>query len=135
MLNTLDKLEEIDTLKTGISDSGVNLTQKKFRALQFSLPSLAEQNEIVRRVDALFAVANQIEGHYAKAKAHVEKLTQSILAKAFRGELVPQIENDEPASVLLERIRRLSDGNGAATQKRRMSRRSARKAGAVQEEN
>jgi type I restriction enzyme S subunit len=39
---------------------------------------------------------------------HVEKLTQSILAKAFRGELVPQDPNDEPASVLLERIRQLT---------------------------
>ena len=44
--------------------------------------------EIVRRVQALFALAGQLEGRYAKAKAHVEKLTQSILAKAFRGELV-----------------------------------------------
>ena len=69
------------------------------------LPPLTEQQEIVRRVEALFALADQIEARYAKAKAHVEKLTQSILAKAFRGELVPQDPNDEPASVLLERIR------------------------------
>jgi hypothetical protein len=46
-----------------------------------------------------------IEARYAKAKVHVDKLTQSILAKAFRGELVPQDPNDEPASVLLKRIR------------------------------
>ena len=51
-------------------------------------------------------LADQLEARYAKAKAHVEKLTQSILAKAFRGELVPQDPNDEPASVLLERIRK-----------------------------
>jgi type I restriction enzyme S subunit len=57
-------------------------------------------------VEALFALAAQIEARYAKAKAHVEKLTQSILAKAFRGELVPQDPNDEPASVLLERIKK-----------------------------
>jgi type I restriction enzyme S subunit len=42
---------------------------------------------------------------YNKAKAQVDKLPQSLLAKAFRGELVSQDENDEPASVLLERIR------------------------------
>jgi hypothetical protein len=47
-----------------------------------------------------------IQTRYTKAKAHVEKLTQSILGKAFRGELVPQDPNDEPASVLLERIKR-----------------------------
>lgn len=40
-----------------------------------------------------------------KAKAFVDRLTQSILAKAFRGQLVPQDPNDEPASVLIEQIR------------------------------
>jgi type I restriction enzyme S subunit len=70
------------------------------------LPPLAEQQEIVRRVEVLFALADQIEARYAKAKTHVERLTQSILAKAFRGELVPQDPNDEPASVLLERIKK-----------------------------
>jgi type I restriction enzyme S subunit len=67
---------------------------------------LPEQEEIVCRVEALFSLADQIEARYAKAKAHVEKLSQSILAKAFRGELVPQDPNDEPASVLLERIKK-----------------------------
>jgi type I restriction enzyme, S subunit len=70
-----------------------------------AVPPLAEQQEIVRRLEALFVLADQIEARYAKAKAHVEKLTQSILGKAFRGELVPQDPNDEPASVLLERIK------------------------------
>jgi len=104
-LNTPAMVEHLDTLKTGISDSGVNLTQSKFRELKLSLPPLPEQHEIVRRVEALFALADQIEARYAKAKAHVDRLTQSILAKAFRGELVPQDPHDEPASALLERIR------------------------------
>jgi type I restriction enzyme, S subunit len=69
------------------------------------VPPVAEQREIVRRVDTLFTLADQIEARYAKAKAHVDNLTQSILAKAFRGELVPQDPNDEPASALLERIK------------------------------
>jgi type I restriction enzyme S subunit len=47
----------------------------------------------------------QIEERYKKAKTYVDKLTQYILAKAFRGELVPQDPNDEPVSVLLKRIR------------------------------
>lgn len=59
----------------------------------------------MRRVEVLFALADQLEARYAKAKAHVDKLTQSILAKAFRGELVPQDPNDEPVSVLLQLIR------------------------------
>ena len=57
-------------------------------------------------------LADQIEARYAKAKAHVEKLAQSILAKAFRSELVPQDPNDEPASVLLERIKQQREKAG-----------------------
>ncbi|MBA4392184.1 MAG: restriction endonuclease subunit S [Desulfobacca sp.] len=60
---------------------------------------------MIRRVEELFALADRIETRYQKAKAHVDKLTQSILAKAFRGELVPQDPNDEPASELLKRIK------------------------------
>jgi type I restriction enzyme, S subunit len=87
------------------STSGVNnINSEEVRALQFVLPPVHEQQEIVRRVEALFALADQIEARYAKAKAYIDNLTQSILAKAFRGELVPQDPNDEPASVLLERI-------------------------------
>lgn len=104
-LNNPLMVEYIDTLKTGISDSGLNLTQEKFRDIEIELPSLNEQNEIVRRVESLFKIADEIESRYQKAKVNIEKLTQSILAKAFRGELVAQDPNDEPASVLLERIR------------------------------
>jgi len=67
--------------------------------------SLEEQKEIVHRVEQLFAFADKIEARYTKAKAMLDKLPQSILAKAFRGELVAQDPNDEPASVLLERIK------------------------------
>jgi type I restriction enzyme S subunit len=78
--------------------------------LQF-LP-LSEQREIVRRVDPLFRLATTIENRVAAASARAEKLTQAILAKAFRGELVPtegelarqEGRDYEPASALLERI-------------------------------
>jgi type I restriction enzyme S subunit len=70
-----------------------------------ALPPLAEQREIVRRVDELFALADQVETRYAKAKQYVVNLKQSILAKAFCGELVRQDPGDEPATALLERIR------------------------------
>jgi type I restriction enzyme S subunit len=53
----------------------------------------------------LFLVANRLKQNYKEAKAYLDQLDRSILAKAFRGELVPQDPNDEPASVLLERIR------------------------------
>lgn len=69
------------------------------------LSPLPEQHEIVRRVKRLFKKADEIEARYKKAKVFVNKLTQSILAKAFRGKLVPQDPNNEPASELLKRIK------------------------------
>jgi type I restriction enzyme S subunit len=94
------------------STSGVNnINGEEVRALRLSLPPLAEQQEIVRRVEGLFALADQIEARFEKARAQVEKLTPSLLARAFRGELVPQDPNDEPASVLLERIKKQQNGN------------------------
>lgn len=81
------------------------LNCQRVREIPFALPPTQEQDEIVRRVEALFAHADRIEARYTKAKAQVDQLTQAILAKAFRGELVPQNPNDEPAGVLLERIR------------------------------
>ena len=78
------------------------LNLEQLQTLPVPIPPLAEQDEIVRRVDQLFAC--QIEARFAKAQAHVDKLTQSILAKAFSGELVPQDPNDEPAAALLTRI-------------------------------
>jgi type I restriction enzyme S subunit len=81
------------------------LNQANMNTIPVPVSPLPEQLEIVHRVEALFTLADQLEARYAKAKAHVDRLTQSILAKAFRGELVPQDENDEPAAVLLERIR------------------------------
>jgi len=53
------------------------------------LPPLNEQREIARRVEALLKLAEAIEKRVAAATARAEKLTQAILAKAFRGELVP----------------------------------------------
>jgi len=81
-----------------------------FEEIWFPLPPLAEQQEIVHHVEALFKIADQIEERYNKARVYVDKLTQSILAKAFRGELVPQDPNDEPASELLKRIQGEKDG-------------------------
>ena len=78
----------------------------EFIKIQIPLPPLPEQHEIVRRVETLFHSADDAEHRIAAATTHANRLTQSILAKAFRGELVPQDPGDEPASVLLERIRK-----------------------------
>lgn len=76
-----------------------------FKGFPIPLPPLEEQTEILQRVEQLFAFADQLDAKVAAAKSRIDHLTQSILAKAFRGELVPQDPNDEPASVLLERIK------------------------------
>lgn len=88
----------------------VNISLSQCREMKIPVPELDEQEEIIRRVDMLFALGDKIEARYIKANSNVTKLTQSILAKAFRGELVPQDSNDEPASVLLERIRNPANG-------------------------
>jgi type I restriction enzyme S subunit len=77
---------------------------RDLRSVTLPIPPPSEQQEIVRRVEALFKTADALEARYRTAKTHVDKLTQSILSKAFRGELAPQDPTDEPASVLLERI-------------------------------
>ena len=82
-----------------------HLSITDFARLPLPIPPLSEQQEIVRRVERLLALADNIEQRYKKAQTFIDKLTPSLLAKAFRGELVPQDPNDEPASVLLERIR------------------------------
>lgn len=82
-----------------------NLSPKDLSNFRVGVPTNLEQTEIVRRVEQLFAFADNLEAKVAAAKSRIDNLTQSILAKAFRGELVPQDPNDEPASVLLERIK------------------------------
>jgi type I restriction enzyme S subunit len=81
-----------------------HLSITDFAKMPVPIPPKAEQQEIANRLETLFKTAEALEARYHKAKARVDKLTQSILAKAFRGELVPQDPNDEPASLLLERI-------------------------------
>jgi type I restriction enzyme, S subunit len=86
----------------GVSQSNINA--KKLAAFSFDLPSIEEQTEIVRRVEALFALADRIEARCTAARTHAQRLAPQLLAKAFRGELVPQNPTDEPASALLARI-------------------------------
>jgi len=67
----------------------VGLTLGDIRKLELTIPkSLEEQKEIVRRIESLLSFTDKLEAEYASAKAKADKLTQSILSKAFRGELV-----------------------------------------------
>ncbi len=81
-----------------------NLFLEPIKELPIPYPPKEEQKEIVRRVESLFTLADTVEKQYLAAKQRLDRLTQSLLAKAFRGELVPQDPNDEPAAELLKRI-------------------------------
>ena len=86
----------------GVSQSNINA--KKLQAYEFELPKMDEQSELVRRVGELLSRSDIFEKQYHDARSQLNRLTQSILSKAFKGELVPQDPNDEPASELLQRI-------------------------------
>lgn len=88
--------------QVGVAQQHFNVGSMK--KMPINLPPLEEQIEIALRVEKLFAFADQLEARLADARQRMDALTQSIFTKAFRGELVPQDPNDEPASVLLERI-------------------------------
>lgn len=91
--------------QTAKSTSGVNnLNAEELRSLPLALPPMVQQEAIVKRLAVLFEVADHIEGRYTAAVSKALRLTPLTLAKAFRGELVPQDPNDEPASALLARI-------------------------------
>lgn len=87
----------------GVSQSNINA--KKLAAFEFLLPSIQEQAEIICRVDNLQKIADRIEASYLAAKSQAQRLTSLLLAKAFRGDLVPQDSEDESADLLLMRIK------------------------------
>lgn len=97
--------KQIEQLASGNQLSMRNLSQANLKSIRVQLPRDDECEEIVRRVETLFAFADRLEARYKTARAHVERLTPALLAKAFRGELVPQDPTDEPASMLLKHIR------------------------------
>ncbi|WP_094462979.1 restriction endonuclease subunit S [Pannonibacter phragmitetus] len=82
-----------------------NLNLSIVKAIELPLPLLEEQHEIVRRIESAFAKIDRLAAEAKRALALVGRLDEAVLAKAFRGELVPQDENDEPAATLLARIR------------------------------
>ena len=102
----------------GTTRPGYNTTLLESIALP--LAPLPEQQEIVRRVESLFALADQLEARLRAAERQVDALTPSLLARAFAGRLVPQDPNDEPASALLARIRTV--GSSAVGPGRKKSR-------------
>jgi len=82
-----------------------NLNLSIIKRISINLPSRDEQTEIANRIEKAFAWIDRLAADATSARKLIDHLDQAVLAKAFRGELVPQDPNDEPASVLLDRIR------------------------------
>jgi type I restriction enzyme S subunit len=116
---------QIEGLSSGNQLSMRNLAQKNLLSIRIRMPPLDELEAIKRAANELFSLADQLESRLTTARKIVDRLTPALLAKAFRGELVPQDPSDEPASVLLERIRAARQAESAASSPSRRGRRNA----------
>jgi type I restriction enzyme S subunit len=96
------RFQKIASWTTNIAHLGAG----RFATLEFPLPPLAEQERVVEEVERLLTMADAVASSTRKRRAQLARLRQAILRWAFEGKLVDQDPNDEPASVLLERIRR-----------------------------
>lgn len=94
---------QMDLLQFGNAVQRLNV--EHMRRLAIPVPPIEEWNFLSELIESSLDSVRAIEVLLAKSESDVTELDQSILSKAFRGELVPQDPNDEPASVLLERIR------------------------------
>lgn len=110
-LSSVTSYSQIKEQVQGVTRPRINL--KILKSLSFNFPSVEDQVEIVRRIEQLFTYADQIEQRVKDAQARVNHLTQSILAKAFRGELTAEwraqnpelISGENSAAALLGRIK------------------------------
>jgi type I restriction enzyme S subunit len=107
-----------DTVKTdGVNQSNIN--GEKLQGYPFPYCSLAEQKEIVRILDEALSSTDHAISEIDSQLSRAIALRQSILHRAFSGQLVPQDPNDEPASVLIDRIKAEKDVTGTNTRKPR----------------
>lgn len=111
LLNSPRVLEELETLKTGISDSGLNLTQDRFLSMKVVVPSLETQRAMLEDLEQKLSNIAFFEAQLDSSLEAAETLRQSILKKAFSGQLVPQDPDDEPAAQLLARIKAECDAH------------------------
>ena len=103
ILHLLRRFEsEIASRGTGTTFNAI--TGNQLKTFQIPLPPLAEQEQIVSELECCFSAADEVEATITSELRRAESLRQSILKHAFSGKLVPQDPNDEPASVLLEKI-------------------------------
>lgn len=101
------------------------VNQKILDAVEISLPSVNEQREIVRRIETAFAWIDRLAAEATSARDLIKPLEQAMLAKAFRGELVPQEPDEEPASAVSKRIKAESAATPPPGKRRDLPRQSA----------
>lgn len=89
--------------KQTVNLASINLTT--LRSFPVPIPPASEQEQLVSEIERRLSVLDEIEHETEAALKRAARLRQSILKRAFEGRLVPQDPNDEPASVLLERIK------------------------------
>ena len=87
------------------SVSQSNINAQKLKAFEFLVPTIEEQQQIIDQIHSAFSKIDRLAAEAEKAQKLSDRLDERILAKAFAGQLVSQDPSDEPASVLLERIR------------------------------
>ncbi len=93
----------LENLGTGTTFKAIS--GKQIKELEIIIPPLNEQKRIVTKVESIFGRIDAIEKQVDDSLTRLDQLKKSVLKKAFEGKLVPQDPNDEPASVLLEKIK------------------------------
>jgi type I restriction enzyme S subunit len=96
--------EQIEDLATGNQLSMRNISQDALRRIRLPFPPTEIRRRLIEKVESAFGRADRLEAEAARGRALLDRLEAAVLAKALKGELVPQDPNDEPASVLLDRI-------------------------------
>ena len=97
-IHILDKYSKGVTIK--------HLTKTALHSICFPLPPLSEQRRIVEKIEELLALVDDLETNKTDLQSYIKQAKSKVLEMAVRGELVPQNPEDEPASVLLERIKK-----------------------------
>lgn len=102
-----------------LPDKGYSRHMKFLKTSAFPIPTHGEQAEIVRRIESAFDRIDRLTEDASRAAHLLDRLDERLLAKAFRGELVPQDPEDEPAEALLARIREARTAVPKATRGRK----------------
>lgn len=112
-----------DLIFQGRGGAQPNISQEILRKLVLPLPPLAEQQRIVEQVERHWSVLRDVDAAIVSSVRRSDRLRRAVLSRAFQGRLVPQDPPDEPAAILLERIRVARTANGS---KQHRSRRPSR---------